>query len=77
MHDMRETTPDREIESARTELLAEAMAEVGIRARRYVQEPADPAWYDFIDALRRIVGDSQAYDLLRAVEIHSRTTARR
>jgi hypothetical protein len=55
-------------------LRTEALAEIGIRARRYVQEPGDAAWYDLIDALRRTHGDSEAYELLRAVEIHSRTS---
>lgn len=66
-----------EMDRAREELLAETIAEVGTRARRYMQEPADPAWHDLVEALRRICGDSATYDLLRALEIHSRTSVRR
>ena len=60
------------VDSARAELLAEAVAEVPTRALRYVQEPAEGAWHDFVEALARTYGDSETYDLLRAVEIHSR-----
>ena len=60
------------VENARAELLAEAVAEVPTRALRYVQEPAEGAWHDFVEALARTYGDSETYDLLRAVEIHSR-----
>ncbi len=67
----------REMERARAELLAETIAELGTRARRYMQEPADPAWHDLVEALRRICGDNATYDLLRALEIHSRTSVRR
>jgi len=66
-----------ETEDAQLEPLAEAVADVGARARRYVQEPADGAWYDLVAALARTHGDSEAYDLLRAVEIHSRTSIQR
>ena len=62
---------------ARAELLREAVAEVGTRARRYVQEPADAAWHDLLAALARTYGDSDTYDLLRAVEIHTRIGSRR
>jgi hypothetical protein len=67
---------DDEMDTARAELLAEAFAGVGTRARRYVQEPAEAPWHDLVDALTRAYGDSEAYDLLRAVEIHSRTCVR-
>jgi len=63
-----------EMDSAKAELLVEAVAEVGTRARRYVQEPAEGAWHDFVAALARTHGDNETYDLLRAVEIHSRTS---
>jgi hypothetical protein len=66
-----------ETEDAQLELLAEAVADVSARARRYVQEPAEGAWHDLVAALARTHGDSQAYDLLRAVEIHSRTSIQR
>jgi hypothetical protein len=61
-------------DAARAQLLSEAMAEVGARARRYLQEPAEPAWHDLISALARTHGDSAAYDLLRAIEIRVRTS---
>jgi hypothetical protein len=61
-------------DTARAELLAEAVAELGARARRYLQEPAEPAWHDLITALARTHGDSAAYDLLRAIEIRVRTS---
>ena len=63
-------------DSARAELMAEAIAEVRVRARRYLQEPADDAWHDLVEALARTHGDSDAYDLLRAVEIHTRASKR-
>jgi hypothetical protein len=79
MQETGEIAPGRthEMDRARAELLAETIAEVGTRARRYMQEPADAAWQDLVEALRRICGDSAAYDLLRALEIHSRTSIRR
>lgn len=61
-----------EMDTARAELLAEAIAEIPTRALRYIQEPADGAWHDLVVALARIYGDPATYDLLRAVEIHSR-----
>ena len=68
--------PDRrqgsEIDMARAELLAEALSEVPTRALRYIQEPAEGAWHDFVEALARTYGDTATYDVLRAVEIHSR-----
>lgn len=66
-----------EIDRARAELLIEAVAEVATRAQRYVQEPAEAAWHDLLGALTRTYGDSEAYDLLRAVEIHARIGSRR
>lgn len=68
--------PD-EIERARAELLAEGIVQVRTRARRYVQEPAETAWHDLVQALTRTYGDTETYDLLRAVEIHFRTDIRR
>jgi hypothetical protein len=70
MHEAREIVPTPQMDSARAELLAEAMVEVRTRVRCYVQEPADATWHNLLDALRRIHGDSETYDLLRAVEIH-------
>lgn len=67
------STPD----AARAELLMEALADLNVRATRYVQEPADDAWHDLVAALARTHGDSEAYDLLRAVEIRLRTSRRR
>jgi hypothetical protein len=66
-----------ELDGARTQLLLEELAEVRTRARRYIQEPAEAAWHDLVEALTRTYGDSDAYDILRAVEIHSRTRLRR
>jgi hypothetical protein len=62
-----------ETDRARAELLAEATAEVRARARRYVQEPAEAAWHDLVEALTRAYGDNETYDLLRAVAIHAQT----
>jgi hypothetical protein len=62
-----------EMDRARAELFAEGVAQVRARAMRYVQEPADGAWDDLVQALVRTYGDSETYDLLRAVEIHCRT----
>jgi hypothetical protein len=64
-------------DAARAELLMEAMADLRSRASRYVREPADDAWNDLVLALARIHGDSEAYDLLRAIEIRLSTTRRR
>lgn len=61
-----------ELDKARAELLASGIAEVRRQARRYVQEPSEAAWNDLVDALTRSYGDGETYDLLRAVEIHSR-----
>ena len=79
MHEIREIAivPADEIDRARAELLREAVGEVGQRARRYVQEPADAAWHDLLAALARTYGDSDTYELLRAVEIHTRIGTRR
>ena len=77
MHHFTFTPTSGETDVAQLELLAEAVAAVGARARRYVQEPADCAWHELVAALARTHGDGQAYDLLRAVEIHSRTSGQR
>jgi hypothetical protein len=53
------------------------MTDVCRRARRYVQEPGDATGIELVDALRRAYGDEETYDLLRAVEIHSRISRRR
>lgn len=60
-------------DAAEAELIVEAIGELADRARRYVQEPADFAWRDLCNALTRACGDSTTYDLLRAVEIHTRS----
>jgi hypothetical protein len=65
------------MDAARAELLKEAIADVRVRATRYVQEPGEEAWRDLVSALARTHGDSEAYDLLCAVEIHVRTSNRR
>jgi hypothetical protein len=62
---------------ARQQLLDEAIAEVHARAGRYLREPAESAWLDLVDALTRAHGDSEAYELLRAIEIHTRISGRR
>ncbi|MDQ4035463.1 MAG: hypothetical protein M3153_05975 [Chloroflexota bacterium] len=66
-----------EMNGARADLLAEATAELCVRARCYLQEPGDAAWDNLVAALRRAYGDDEAYDLLRAVTIHVRTHPRR
>ena len=55
----------------------QALADLRVRATRYLQEPADEAWHDLVAALARTHGDSGAYDLLRAVEVHLRTSRSR
>jgi hypothetical protein len=76
MREAGDVTSGASAEAARGELLREALADVRVRATRYVQEPADDAWHDLVTALARTHGDSEAYDLLRAVEIRLRTTRR-
>jgi hypothetical protein len=77
MREASDVTPTSPSDAARVELLLEAIADLNVRATRYVQEPADDAWHDLVMALARTHGDSQAYDLLRAVEIRLRTSRRR
>jgi hypothetical protein len=74
MREASDVTPGSPADATRAELLMEAMADLRVRATRYVQEPADDAWHDLVNALARTHGDSEAYDLLRAVEIRLRTT---
>jgi hypothetical protein len=76
MREAGDVTSGASAEAARGELLREALADVRVRATRYVQEPADDAWHDLVTALARTHGDSEAYDLLRAVEIRLRTSRR-
>ncbi len=64
-------------DAARVELLMQALADLRVRATRYLQEPADDAWHDLVTALARTHGDTGAYDLLRAVEVHFRTSRTR
>jgi hypothetical protein len=76
MHEAREIAAGawpNEMDRARADLFAEGIAQVRARALRYVQEPAEGAWDDLVQALVRTYGDSETYDLLRAVEIHCRT----
>jgi hypothetical protein len=65
-----------QLNGARSELLGEAIADVQTRARNYLQEPAEAAWHNLVEALTRTYGDSETYDLLRAVAIHARTSGR-
>lgn len=76
MREAGDVTSGASAEAARGDLLREALADVRVRATRYVQEPADDAWHDLVTALARTHGDSEAYDLLRAVEIRLRTSRR-
>jgi hypothetical protein len=76
MREAGDVTSGASAEAARGDLLREALADVRVRATRYVQEPADDAWHDLVNALARTHGDSEAYDLLRAVEIRLRTSRR-
>lgn len=69
-------SPGTQDDRARHEPLAEAMAEVQARVGGYLREPAESAWVDLIGALTRAHGDSEAYDLLRAIEIHTRVAGR-
>lgn len=62
---------------ARQQLLGEAIADVRVRVGRYILEPAESAWLDLIDALTRAHGPSEAYELLRAIEIHARVSGGR
>jgi 7,8-dihydro-6-hydroxymethylpterin-pyrophosphokinase len=77
LRDAADVTSSANADAARAELLQEALVELRLRASRYVQEPADDAWDDFVNALARTHGDSDAYDLLRAIEIRVRTSSRR
>lgn len=58
--------------SARAEIMSESIVAIGTRAHQYVQQPADDTWRDLLVALTGGLGDGEAYDLLRAVEIHHR-----
>jgi hypothetical protein len=62
-----------QLTKARAALLIEAIDQVRTRAQRYLQEPAEGPWRDLVAALARVHGDGATYELLRAVEIHSRT----
>ena len=62
---------------ARAALLLETLAAIHTRARRYLQEPEEGAWHELVDALARAHGDNATYELLRAVEIHSRISVPR
>lgn len=56
--------------------LAAAIANVRTRAACYLREPAEASWHELVEALTRIYGDDDAYDLMRAVTIHSQTSRR-
>ena len=56
--------------------LPEAIADVRTRAGCYLREPADASWHELVEALTRVYGDGDTYDLLRAVTIHSQTSRR-
>jgi hypothetical protein len=77
MHEPYDVVSADELERVRAELLVEAIDDVHRRARRYVQEPGENAWHELVRALTRTYGDSATYELLRAVEIHSRTSTGR
>ena len=66
-----------ELTGARAALLVETLAAIHTRAQRYLQEPEEGAWHDLVHALARAHGDGAAYELLRAVEIHSRISITR
>ena len=66
-----------ELGPVRTALLLETLEAIHTRARRYLQEPEEGAWHDLVDALARAHGDGATHELLRAVEIHSRTAGPR
>jgi hypothetical protein len=65
--------PD-DMAGVRAELLAAGIAQVRARAHRYVEKPGEAAWHELVEALTRTYGDSETYELLRAVEIHSRAS---
>lgn len=65
-----------QVPPARAELMTEAMEQIGIHAHRYLQSPAPDTWRDLVSALTRGVGDGEAYELLRAVEMHNRLRGR-
>lgn len=62
--------------SFRLELLAEGLRDISAQTRRYVAEPSEAAWYELVRALSNVFGDADAYELLRAAEIHSDTRRR-
>jgi hypothetical protein len=66
-----------ELTEARAAPLADTLAAIQTRARRYLQEPEDAAWHDLVDALASAHGDSATDELLRAVEVHSRISVSR
>jgi hypothetical protein len=59
------------------ELLAEGVDDLAAQSRRYVREPSEPAWYDLVRSLSNVLGDADAYELLRATEIHADIRRRR
>jgi hypothetical protein len=60
----------------RLELLAEGLRDVTAQSRRYTSEPSDATWYELVRALSNVFGDADAYELLRAAEIHSNVQPR-
>jgi hypothetical protein len=76
MHEYDVVSAD-QLQRTRAELLIEAMVEVRTRTQLYVQEPAENRWHDLVRALAHLHGDAEAYQLLRAVEIHARIASAR
>ncbi|HEY7525551.1 MAG TPA: hypothetical protein VIA82_01785 [Candidatus Limnocylindria bacterium] len=66
-----------EDDSERTHAVTIAdVAPIEIQARRYLLEPGDAAWNDVVRALDGALGETEADDLLKAVEIRLRTAKR-
>jgi NitT/TauT family transport system substrate-binding protein len=73
---MRETgVLDRDI--AFEEYIDPRFAEGAKEQTEWRYEPGDATWRDLCEALARVCGDTTAYDLLRSVEIHTRTLSGR
>ena len=54
----------------RLQLLGEAVETLRQQAARYRSEPSPAAWADFLRALTAVTGDSDAYSVLEAIQIH-------
>jgi hypothetical protein len=66
-----------ELTDARAAEISARLGAVETRARQYLQEPGEGAWHELVDALERAHGDDATHELLRAVEIHFRTSVPR